>query len=313
RRGAWGWAAVAAGVAMILPHVALPAILGAVLCVPAMRTRAAALAAVLCVLDLFCGRPAVAISYLRDVLPAHARSEIGSTAQYGMTWILHGLHASDGAAIAGGELSYAVMTLLGLWAAYVLAARRRDAAYAALIPPAFAVLGGTFMHYTQIMVAIPAALLLWAHSTGRVRTLFAVAFLLLAFPWLWALGQPVLVIVYAPVCGFLAAAVLGWNASWALRTALAAAVLTGAVIGAGYYYGPGLPAHVHGLTMHAGLAQASWEQFVRSQRASTGPPWWVGKAPTWIGLLVLALSCAYVLSKENFVAPVAVEKMPVTP
>lgn len=313
RRAAWTWAALAGGVAMTLPHVALPALLGAFLFVPPMRARIVALAGVLLTLDLLCGGPAVAFSYVRDVLPAHARSEIGSTAQYGMTWILHGLRASDRAAVAGGEISYAFMLVLGLLAARGFVKRLSDNAFAALVPPAFAVLGGTFMHYTQIMVAIPAALLLFQRSAPRSRVVFATSFLLLAFPWLWALGQPVLVIVYAVVSAYLTAAVLGSDFSAALRVALGAAVLTGAVVFAGYEFGPGLPTHVHGVQMHGGLAQSSWEQFVRTQRASTGPPWWIGKSPTWIGLVLLALGCAQILSKKDLVAPVAIEQMPVAP
>lgn len=314
RRQAWTWAALAGGVALILPHVALPALIGVFLFVPQMRTRLVVLGAALVALDVLCGGPAVALAYVRDVLPAHARSEIGSTAQYGMTWILHGLRASDSAAIAGGELSYAVMTLLGLIAARFLVLRRGDPAYAALIPPAFAVLGGTFMHYTQIMTAIPAALLLFETTANpRARALFAAAILLLVVPWAWALGQPVLIFVYALVCAVVSARMLGWSASAPLRTAFAAVVLTGAILFAGYSFGPGLATHVHAIAPQGGLAQASWEQFVRSQRASTSIVWWIAKAPTWIGLLLLALGCAYVLAKEDFVAPVVVEQVPVAP
>ncbi|HKU68618.1 MAG TPA: glycosyltransferase 87 family protein [Candidatus Baltobacteraceae bacterium] len=313
RRGAWAWAALAGGVATILPHVALPVLLGAFLFVPPMRSRIAALAAVLVVLDLACSGPAVAISYLREVLPAHAHSEIGSTAQYGMTWILHGLHASDRAAIFGGELSYVIMTLLGLVAARSLMNRRNDAAYAALVPPAFAVLGGTFMHYTQIMVAIPAALLLYRQSAGSARAIFGAAFLLLVVPWAWVLGAPVLLVVYAVVPGMLAAWVLRRSSSSALRVALASTVLTGVLLVAAWHFGPGLDTHVHAVRAHGDLAQSSWEVFVRSQRASTGIVWWIAKAPTWIGLALLALGCAYVLSKKDFEAPVVIEQVPVTP
>jgi hypothetical protein len=313
RRGAWGWAALAGGVAMILPHVALPALLGVFLFLPRMRWPIAIMACALTALDAACGGPAVAVSYLRDVLPAHARSEIGSTAQYGMTWILHGLRAGDRAAIAGGEISYAVMTLLGLLAAGALFKRHGDRAYPALIPPAFAVLGGTFMHYTQIMIAIPAALLLYQRSTGRSRALFACAFLLLLFPWAWVLGQPQLLVLYVIVSAVLATAVLHWSSSAALRVALGSALLCGIMLIAAYHFGPGLDTHVHAVRTHGVLAQASWEQFVRSQRASTGIVWWIAKAPTWIGLAVLALGCGYVLAKKDFIAPVAVEQVPVAP
>lgn len=298
RRSAWTWAAIAGGIAMILPHVALPALLGVFLFVPAMRARLIALAVVLTALDLLCGGPMVAISYLRDVLPAHAHAEIGSTAQYGVTWLLHGWHASDKAALAGGEISYAIMTLLGLFAARAFMARLRDPAYAALIPPAFAVLGGTFMHYTQIMVAIPVALLLLERSSGRARDVFAGALLLLAVPWTWVLGEPELIVVFALLWGAIAALVLRCNAAVSLRASLAAAVIAGLILVAGSHFGSGLHRGEH-LTLQGGLAQASWQAFVQSERASSSIVWWIAKAPTWLGLLLLTFGCANVLAKNG--------------
>jgi hypothetical protein len=310
RRGAWTWAAVAAALAMMLPHVALPALISVFLFIPQMRARLVALAAMLVAIDLLCGGPVVAFSYVRDVLPAHARAEIGSTAQYGMTWILHGLHASDKAAIAGGEVSYAIMTLLGILAARAFMVHSRDLAYAVLIPPAFAVLGGTFMHYTQIMVAIPAALLLLQNASGRARRMFAAALLLLAVPWTWALGEPPLIVLYALLAAAIAALVLRWNAAQTLRTSLGAALTTGVILIAGAHFGSGLH-HARDLTLQGGLAQASWQAFVQSQRASSSVVWWIAKAPTWLGLLLLTLGCAYVLAKKEFEAPVAIEQVPI--
>jgi hypothetical protein len=210
-------------------------------------------------------------------------------------------------------MSYAVMTLLGLIAAHAFVKRTGDAAHAVLVPPAFAVLGGTFMHYTQIMIAIPAALLLYEQSSERTRPVFGASLLLLAFPWAWSLGQPVLIVVYAAVSFGIAASVLRWSSTAALRVALTSALLTGVILIVGYRFGPGLSTHVHGITSHGGLAQSSWEAFVRSQRASTGIAWWVAKAPTWIGLVILALGCAYVLTKKDLVPPVTVEQVPVAP
>jgi hypothetical protein len=229
-----------------------------------------------------------------------------------MTWILHGLHGSDNAAIAGGELSYGIMVILGLLAARAFMARRRDPAYAALVPPAFAVLGGTFMHYTQIMVAIPAAMLLLQRATGYARSIFAIALMLLVIPWTWALGEPVLILVYALLGGAVASLVLKWNAVASLRASLAAAVVTGVILICGAHFGSGLH-HAHDLALRGGLAQASWQAFVQSERASSGVVWWIAKAPTWAGLLLLAFGCAHVLTKEELVAPVAIEQVPVAP
>ncbi len=313
RRGAWTAAAVAGAFTMILPHIGLPALLGVFLFVSAMRVRIAVLALVLAVIDIIAGGPRIAIGYLTTVLPAHARSEIGSTAQYGLTWALHGLGLSDGAAIAGGQISYVLMLILGLLAARKLISIRPDAAYAALVPPAFAVFGGTFMHLTQIMIAIPAALLLFDRSRAAARWVFAAAALLIAFPWGWVLGQPVLIVVYAVVCGLFARGLLSSSTTAALRISLGSVLISAGILIAGFHFGPGLSTHVHGLGVHEGLAQGSWGEFIRTQRSSSGPAWWFAKAPTWIGLALLTLGCAYALVKKDLVTPVAVEQVPVAP
>ncbi len=313
RRNAWTVAAAACGIAMILPHVAAPALLAIFVFIPPMRTRLCAVAVLLALIDVLAGGPQAALSYFTTVLPAHAAAEIGSTSQYGLTWMLHGAGANDRLALAGGEASYALAVVLGVSAARGLFVRWGDAAHAALIPPAFVVFGGTFVHYTQIMIAIPAALLLYARVRGYARGALALAVLLLAFPWAWALGQPVLIVVYATASALLARELLESSARTALRVALGSVLLTGLVLLVGYRFGAGLSTHVHGLSAAHGLAQSSWAQFVRAQRSGSGIAWWVAKAPTWLGLALLTLSCAHVLVKKNFIPAVAVKQVPVAP
>ncbi len=257
------------------------------------------------------GGPAIAVAYLTKVLPLHAAAEVGSTAQYGLTWALHALRASDAAALAGGQLSYALMFALGLFAARYWSLREHDAAFAVLVPPAFVVFGGTFVHYTQIMIAIPAAALLALRARSHARVPFAAAVFLLAVPWAWVLGQPLLMPVYAAAACFLARSLFGCTWTAALRISLTSAFVSASVVIAGFHFGAGLPAHAHGIVAGHGLAQDSWGQFIRTQRASGGAAWWIAKAPTWLGLALLTLGCAYAIAKENFEAPVAVKQVPV--
>ena len=49
--------------------------------------------------------------------------------------------------------------------------RGSDAAIAVLVPPAFGVFGGSFMHASEILAAIPALLLVHARCTGILRLL----------------------------------------------------------------------------------------------------------------------------------------------
>jgi hypothetical protein len=107
--------------------------------------------------------------------------------------------------------------------------------------------------------------------------------------------------------------VFDWDTTVALRVALASTLLSGVILIAGYHFGAGLSTHVHGVSLQQGLAQSSWSEYVRSQRSSTGVIWWIAKAPTWIGLAILTLGCAYGLMKKYFVARIAIEQVPVAP
>lgn len=313
RRGAWYRAAIAGAFSAILPHVGLPALLGVFIGKPQMRLPLIAVGIVLAALDVAAGGLHTALHYFTGVLPAHALSEVGSTTQYGLTWVLHALGASDKAAIAGGEISYAFMVLAGIVVAVVLSRRFNDDACLALVPPGFAVFGGSFMHYSEILAALPAALLLLRYLRGNLRAMLIAAMLLLAFPWTGVLSEPLLIAIYA-----LAAAALMWTLTQcefgtALRVALGAAALTALIVVAGAHFGPSVAAHAQRGAVDSSLAQASWSEYVRTQRASTGIIWWIAKMPTWIGLALLTLSGAYAVAKKDLVAPVAIEQMPVRP
>lgn len=299
RRGAWTYAALAGAFAMMLPHVGLPVLIGLFLCVPAIRGRIAAVVVILALLDVLAGGPATAVAYVTRVLPAHAASEIGSTAQYGLTWILHALGAPDRTAIAFGEASYAIMLVLGLAVARRLFQHMGEAAYAVLIPPAFAVFGGTFIHLAQIAVAVPAALLLYRRSKGVLRIAFGCAALLLAMPWLSILGQPLLIPIVALACGATAIWLFDTNASTALRIALGSVAVGGAVLIAGAYFGPALHGGGYAASVQNGLAQHSWGAYMRAAHSSSGPAWWIAKAPTWTGLALVTLGGLYALPKAS--------------
>lgn len=313
RRGAWYSAAFAGALSAILPHVGLPALLGAFIGKRQMRVPLIAVAAVLAALDIAAGGMSTALHYFTGVLPAHALSEVGSTTQYGLTWALHALGASDKAAITGGEISYIVMAIAGIIAGIVLARRFNDDACMALVPPAFAVFLGSFMHYSEILAALPAAVLLLRYLRGNLRVMLVAAILLLALPWTGVLSEPLLIVVYALAAGALLSALTNCEFSIALRAGLAAAALTALIVVAAAHFGPSLPPHARGSAVDASLAQASWSEYVRTQRASTGIIWWIAKMPIWIGLALLTLSGAYAVAKKDLVAPVAIEQMPVRP
>jgi hypothetical protein len=298
---------------MILPHVGIPALAGVFVWETRMRWRLVLLAALLLLVDVLAGGVHTAVAYVTNVLPAHTVSEIGGVNQYGLTWVLYALGASDALAIHAGEASFVLMLAAGLIIAGALARRSGDSAYLVLLPPAFAVFGGSFMHYTEIIVALGAAALIAVRATLRARTLFATALLLLSMPWLSIMGQPFLIFVFAIACAAIAALVCNYDARTTLRYAFGAVLVTAAILVVAFSYGPALPHAPGGSELNPALAHASWAQFVGATRSSTGVVWWIGKAPTWIGLALLTIGCAYAVAKEDLVTSVAVEQAPVVP
>jgi hypothetical protein len=295
RARAWGWAAVAGSAAMLLPQIGVPAMLAACIFLPPMRLRVLASIGVLAAGDL-AGSSGAALSYLFTILPEHARAEIPSSVQYGATWMLHAAHASDAAALAGGTASYALMVVAGVLASKAAASQLRDDACFPLVPAAFAMIGGTFVHYAHIMVAIPAALLLATRRNVRFGGAFGAAVLLLVVPWLWALSQPLFTVLFAAVCAACASMLLDWTPRSALRAALASALLCAIVLVTGAHYGAGNPDAnllAHQQSLH------SWGRYIASARSGTGPAWWIAKLPTWMGLLLLGFGCAGMLVRPQ--------------
>ncbi len=307
----WNAATVAAAFAMIIPHVGIPAVAGVFLWQTQMRWRLALLAAGLVVLDVLAGGAHVALAYVTDVLPAHALSEIGRVSQYSLTWMLHAGGVRDAIAIRAGELCYVLMLAAGVYAGGALARRSKDMAYAVLVPPAFAVFGGSFIHYTEIIVAVAAAALLAVRATIQVRSIFAAAVVLLAMPWIAVIAQSYLVIAFAIATFGIGTLLFNCDARTALRISLGAVLVAGAILVAANIYGPGIP-QAGGAALNPALAQASWAQYMGGAHSSAGLIYWIGKAPTWIGLALLTIGCAYAaVVNENLVTPVVIEQAPV--
>lgn len=291
----WTPAVIAAAFAMILPHVGIPAIAGLFVWQARMRIRIIVLVVLVAALDVLVGGVHAAVAYVTNILPAHTLSEIGGVTQYGLTWVLHAAGVGDSIAVRAGELSYVIMLVAGVVVAGALARRFGDVAFTVLVPPAFAVFGGSFMHYTEIIAALGAATLLAVRVTGRARMLCAAALLLLAMPWLSVLGQPFLIFAFAIGCAAIASLVCGLDMHIALRFALGGVAVAGAILIVGNHYGPALSHAGAGYRLNPALAQASWAQFVDTARSSSGIVWWSAKLPTWLGLALLTTVCCYAL------------------
>jgi hypothetical protein len=284
-RGQWIAAAIAAAAAMLEPHLGLPACLGLAIWAPRTRLPLGIAAVVLACLSFgILGGP-TNLEYFITVLPAHALSEAARDTQFSLTSVLASLGTADTFAVRAGSLWYVAMLAAGTVVAGWLAKRTQNFAFLVCVPPAFAVFGGTFVHVTQIAVALPAALLLLSYANAQRRALAVVAVMLLAVPWIMA-WSPVLGLAPAFPIGYLAWRY--WNGN--LRAVVIAIIVTLIVV-VGLNESLALAA-THSQHLYVGspidpdLAEASWGAF--TSKSSTGALGaWLVRIPTWIGLMLL--------------------------
>jgi hypothetical protein len=282
-KGLWRYAALCAAGAMIEPHLGLPVCLALVLWVPRARLTLALALALMGALSLVAVGPAANVEYFSTVLPAHALSEITRDTQYSLSAVLAAVGVAQPLAVRIGALEYLAMLVLGVAVAQRLARTTGNAAFLVVTPPAFAVFGGTFIHVTQIAVALPCALLFGTVAARRERIVAFIALLLLAVPWAWAISPALLVAPFVPI-GYMV-----WRYWSAPRFALVAALAgVGVIFGLSQLaaYAPHVPVHAVQPALSPVLPEASWRTF--TEKASTNSAAaWIARLPTWIGLILL--------------------------
>ncbi len=281
-RGRFVLAAAATAVALIEPQIALPAALA--LFVASRRIRvplALAVGALAAVAWVTVGYLQT-LSYLTAVLPAHALSEVSRDNQYSLSTVLAALGVPEASAVLGGSICYAIMVALGVLVAVRLARRYDDLGFLVLVPPAFALLGGSFVHTEAIAAAVPACLLLGVRAPAYRNWIFA-TLIVLAVPWMLATSAAMFLAPLFPVA-YLA------YAFWRQRTvALGAALVSFAAIAALFMLASGMPPHSFTIgqghaTIDPHLAEFSWRQFVLGN-VTNAPVTWLLRLPSWAGLV----------------------------
>jgi hypothetical protein len=303
-RGRPRTAALVASLSLIEPHVAGPVLLALFVASKASRLTLAIAGAVVAGVSAVVLDPALSLEYFMRALPAHAASEVTANDQFSVTWLAHALGATDTAALRAGAISYALMAVLGILAGVRLAQRFARPAFIVLVPAAFAVIGGTFIHDIQLPIAVPAALLLASVTSGRARAVALAAVMLLAVMWFDDFS--------AALC-LAALAMLAWTApfGWAndrqrmVFTACVCAAYAGAILV--FHRLPSdihaaLPAHPDVGGSPQEVASAVWGRFVRM----TGYGWAsmrtaAEKLPLWtaLGLLLYAVLRAAVPQRRQ--------------
>ena len=207
-------------------------------------------------------------------------------------------------AIQAGTICYAAMVLLGTVVGFRMAGKTGNAAFAVCVPPAFAVCGGTFIHATQIAVAIPAAILAATYSSGGIRSGAVTALLALSVPWGWVVSIAILMSPVFPV-----AYIARWywkNLRNVLLAATATAAITLLLIGTPHGHAQRIQASVG---IDRKLAEYNWSGFTQTYTRHDSVSWML-RIPTWGGLLLLLV----ILSREAFLARprdlVVVESVP---
>lgn len=280
RERRWNRASLLLCAAMIEPHMALPACAAAALFVPQLRVRLAAgalLAAAICIVAV---GPHVSLAYFTQVLPAHAASELNNLAQDSLTALLYHAGLSSAAALRAGALQYALLSTCAVVLAARYSAREADRSWLAILPAAFAVIGGQFIHATELAMVLPLACVLAVRITSPLSYIVLVA---LAVPLDQLVNWPLL----APAAAFVLAWLLALRRVPSFAIVLATLALVAVAVVGNALAQNGVQAAVLAVKDpgSAALASVTWRQF----NAALVPSalWWPGKIVTAVPLVLL--------------------------
>lgn len=296
-------AAIAASVALLQPQFAVPVMAATFLFVP--RTRVTI--AIIAVAALLCGIAAVGIhgtiEYL-SVLPVHARSELNAPFQYSFTWLLHALGVSATPALVAGTLSSIACFSVAVFVLAKSGERAVQTGAVILLPAAFAVFGGSFIHSNQISVSLLAAIVLVSPAGGLISPMIAASLLMVpyvttALATIATVPSLVLTVLLVWAAVFFTSRASGIGAP--AKSATATAVLIGALIALFVVIRPPHVTHSYVVTVHHADALASSEaqQVLDALYKRDGTPaldYIPMKIPLWVGLaLTLWFSSASLL------------------
>lgn len=295
----FGFAGMVAAIAMIEPHVALPVCV-AIFCAFS-RARASMLVTSIVMLAISAAFGIERnVEYVASVLPAHALSDVADVGQFSATVLAHVAGFGDSLATRIGTLWYLLSCIGGIATALVLRKTTGRDAMVALIPMAFAVFGGAYVHWQQVVGAIPALMLI--ANYGRQRSLYAAALVGLAIPWLYVVGW-----------GFLIPGAVAIGALL-IYDIVRPPMLVESVLAAGIFLGLLLCNHglAHGAaqapfvaaTAPNDWADASWGDYVRARIPIGSAMFFWLHVPTWLALAAtLAMSVRAARAPKTLTAP----------
>lgn len=294
-------AGIAVTLALVQPNVGLPAALAVFLF--ARRTRAAIVVSGLAL--ALAGLAALGIEqnkeYFTQVLPLLANAELVASDQYSLSRVLFAAGLPGGVSLLLGKIWFACTALLGIATAGVLAMKRREPEFLALLPPACVLLLGIYLHDIQMLIALPAAFAIAARvDSAALRALGAAALALLVSVWTQHPGRGIILLNFAGTAGALYAVLPG---SERRRMGGAGAVALSAILCVLLlaHFAPPLRAGemiTHNFSaLPDELSPVAWGRYLRATPALIRPIF-AAQVPAWLGLLAL-VTCALGLARSK--------------
>lgn len=303
-RERWREAGIATALALIQPNVGLAVVLAMLVFAPRARVAIVVTGGILGAASLALLGIAGNAELFLSVLPLMARAELAASDQFSSSRLLYALGASPQAALLIAQICFAITLSFGvLLAGRFAKAGQRD--MLALLPPAAVTLLGVYLHDLQILIAVPAALVVASRAPNDFyRWLGAAAAALLVAVWTQRPDRAVMAINFAGVAGALYA-VLGIEARRRLMVALAGATVTVLCLVILRRIEPALTAaQIFTQPFNSAPdadAATAWAAYILATPALTVRAF-APQIVAWLGLFAM-LGCALVIRPARFESP----------
>jgi hypothetical protein len=305
QRGQDAFAALFVAVAMIEPHVALPAAVALLIARPNATLVLVLALGLIGIGSLAFGGEQLNVEYFTKVLPAHALAEVSRDNQFSLSTVLASFGVADSTAIFAGNVCYLLMLVVGCLIGSLLMNRYGDSGFLILTPPAFTLLGGSFVHTVEMVAAIPVCLLLYVHLPQH-RVLLGFISIALAMPWMDATSASLLLAPVFPAA-FLTYVLIAEQPLWLLRTAVVSGVvILSLFILAQQHLGGAHQVSSYHPPIDPHLAEYYWRQLVLGNTTNR-PVMWLLRLPTWAALVALLVTAGLVTRKTD--VPLAVHSL----
>ena len=275
--------------AMTSPHVGLPTATALFLYSPKTRIPLLISAVILIATCIATVGPTITLEYFANVLPAHALSEVASTSQMSLTAVAHAVRLPDQTAAYIGTISYFAMFALAVATARRLWTQNPHDPLIVLAPATIILLGGVFLHVTQMAAALPCALIMHSRATIWTRRAIATGAAMIAVPW-----------VQFEFLGTILAVVGGATIATTYSTMFVRKRRDLAACGMGiltfaFIIGLNIAVVVSGTTPHqtlpdlnpADLAEVGWKINIDSIKTDDWTIFDIARMPSWIGILIV--------------------------